>query len=124
MSVRLNQRSITIIFMVILIIGVSPLSAWSRIRFWPKKNKNEIEIYQPPPADTIIRECDPIKAEIQNIYKKNAFVRTFLIPRREYLLGKHKKCKRRFADQEYDYLKHIEIANPALDPLPEDKEPK
>lgn len=106
----------------ILVLMASSTQAMAKWKFWDKSDEPEIEVFQPPPADTLERECGPIKQDIQDIYRKNAVMRHLLIPKREYLLAKHERCKKNFADQEYKYLKHIEIANPKLDDLPEETE--
>ena len=103
-----------------VVMTLSTSTAFAKWKFWDKSDEPEIEVFQPPPADTLERECGAIKRDIQDIYRKNVVTRHLLIPKREYLLAKHERCKKRFADQEYKYLKHIEIANPKLDDLPED----
>lgn len=101
----------------ISVFAMTPASA--KLKFWEKDDEPEIEVFQPPPVDTLERECGAIKLEIQTIYRKNFLMRHLLIPRREYLLAKHEQCKKNFADQEFKYLKHIEIANPKLPELEE-----
>ncbi len=105
----------TVLLGVMLFVVVP--SSWA---IWPFKKKDKppaIENYEPPAFDAKERECEPIRQEIRDIYSKSPAAKAFLIPKREYLLSKHRKCVERILTQEYEYLKHADVANPTLEKL-------
>lgn len=83
---------------------------------------NPVETHLPPPANALETDCEPIRKKINAIYKKPFGIRQLYLPRREYLIAKHRRCRADLAEQEYDYLKHIDVSQPpSLRPL-EDEE--
>ncbi|MEB3286291.1 MAG: hypothetical protein VKJ04_02190 [Vampirovibrionales bacterium] len=111
-------------FLVLLTValgGVQPANAW-----WFKKDKEkppEIENFEPPSEDAFITQCDPIRQQVVNLNDKTPkYLRIFIVPRREYLQHKHRRCKARVMNQEFQYLKHVDIKNPTLPKIPSESE--
>ena len=70
----------------------------------------------PPPADTMARECEPIRLKIVSLNRHKGLVHFMLRPRIAFLKARYKRCGDRFREQEYEYLKHATIEIPS--PLP------
>jgi hypothetical protein len=82
-----------------------------------------IQTYQPPPADSLQVYCEPIRLEVVRLSRQSFIPRLFSGPRRAWLVRKHRDCKHRIMDQEYTYLKHVDIQQapqlPSLKTQPE-----
>jgi hypothetical protein len=79
-----------------------------------KKNQDaqtvqQLQTYQPPPVNSLQVRCDPIKQEIVLMNHKPLLLKPFFIPRKQWLITRHEQCVHRVIDQEYIYLKHVDI---------------
>jgi hypothetical protein len=102
---------------VLLAVSCLLLTAMPQAEAWPfgKKAKEakeavqKVQTYQPPPADAQMTQCEPIRRKIVKINKGSKITRTLMSPRTAFLVSKHTKCKQRLMDQEFEYLKHVDI---------------
>lgn len=115
---------------VILFAGLAvlPLGMQAREHRPSQKEVDEaavrsLQTYQPPPADSLQTYCEPIRQEIVRLQHQSFIPRLFSQPRRTWLINKHRDCKHRIMDQEYTYLKHVDIQQapklPALNTEPD-----
>lgn len=72
----------------------------------------QLETFQPPPADAIERYCEPIRREVVLLNGKPAAQRLMLQPKILRLIRKHEQCKAEFMQQEMEYLRHVDIQQP------------
>jgi len=92
---------------------------------WPKKKEKgpDIENYEPPAPDAMDMQCDPIRRKIVDLNEKvPKYAHIFIVPQREILMARHRSCRERLMNQEFQYLKHVDIRNPSLAPLDMDDE--
>jgi hypothetical protein len=83
-----------------------------------RETVEKLQTYQPPAATSLSTQCDPYRQEVILLKHKPLLFRPLFTPRRLYLMDKHKKCIDRLMDQEYLYLKHVEIQQaPSLPPM-------
>lgn len=90
---------------------------------WFGQDKDQptgIENYEPPAENAMQTQCEPIRQQIVDLNARTPkYARFLIVPQREYLTSKHRKCKTQLMNQEYQYLKHVDVKEPTLDPLPE-----
>lgn len=115
------QRPLSCFVLALLAFGLlaSPGHAWPK-----KKEKGpDIENYEPPDENAFELQCEPIRRKILDLNEKvPKYAHIFIVPQREILMARHRDCKQRIMDQEFQYLKHVDIRNPSLPPLDVDEE--
>ncbi len=67
------------------------------------------EDFKPPAADEMELKCDPIRQKIVKLNQKNKVIHPFYRPRIGLLKNKYNRCTQKFRDQEYKYLKHVQV---------------
>jgi hypothetical protein len=84
-----------------------------------------VQTFQPPSADSLTLYCEPIRQEAIRLAQKPRLVRWAYEPRRLWLIRRHIDCNSRLMDQEYTYLKHVDIQQaPHLPALKLDEDPR
>jgi hypothetical protein len=84
-----------------------------------------VQTFQPPPADSLALYCEPIRQEAVQLAQKPVLVRWAYEPRRLWLIRRHTDCTSRLMEQEYTYLKHVDIQQaPHLPALKLDDAPR
>ena len=82
----------------------------AQAKWFGKDKKVETgEIAAPPDTATIEEECGPIREKIGKINNSNPVAVTLQIPRREWLLAKNKRCMQKWGQQEFDYLRSVDV---------------
>ncbi|HEY9687194.1 MAG TPA: hypothetical protein V6C52_09485 [Coleofasciculaceae cyanobacterium] len=123
------MKRFQVVLAVLLTVSCVLFSAMPQAEAWPfgKKAKaakeavKQVQTYQPPPADAQMTQCEPIRRKIVKINKGSKIGRTLMAPRTAFLTAKHTKCKQRLMDQEFEYLKHVDIEqSPSLPKLKTD----
>jgi hypothetical protein len=101
---------------LILLTGLTlwPSEGASAEGFRQRRKREEaavqgVQTFQPPPADSLALYCEPIRQEAVQLAQKPVFVRWAYEPRRLWLIRRHTDCTSRLMEQEYTYLKHVDI---------------
>lgn len=107
----------------VMVFGIvaNPLSANAGL-FQKKTSEKDaaaqqVQTYQPPPINGLALYCDPIRKKAAEISRKPALLRVLYIPRKNWLIAEHSKCKVRVMAQEGEYLKHVNIQQPPSLPV-------
>lgn len=98
--------------------------------FWQKKPKKgltpaeQVQTFQPPPDNAIKLYCEPYRVKAVKLNQKPRLLKIFYAPRISWLVHKNRECKNKIMDQEYTYLKHVDIEqSPRLPKLKTDPVP-
>ena len=108
-----------------LAIAMVAMASYAEAKWFKKEKKEQpsIENYEPPSETAEQDQCEPIREKVVSLNKHTPkYLRIFIVPRREYLTNKHRQCKAKLMDQEFQYLKHVDIKNPSLESLPKEEE--
>ncbi len=90
--------------------GMADARVWSRkAREKERQAVEAVQTWQPPPENALALYCDPFRQEAIRLAQKPWVLHPVFLPRRLWLMEKHRDCQSHLMDQEELYLKHVTV---------------
>ncbi len=103
-----------ILLCVLTLCLTSAEANWLTDKF-KKDKQDEVVTYEAPPQGAMDEHCGPLREKLVELHSKPGYVQPFLMPRIAQLMRKYNHCKEAFMEQEFKYLKHVDV-KPASEP--------
>jgi hypothetical protein len=110
--------SVLAVYFIAIVAQSQAMPFHSKRKAQEKAAIEQLKTSQPPAANSLTVQCDPLRQDVILLSHKPVLIRPFYTPRRLYLMSKHRQCIDRLMDQEYLYLKNAKIQlTPKLPPM-------